>query len=137
MQNKSFESVKDRLSEIGISDDNAKNFWNTIRTNINTIDEIRSWKDIIENDFEIDSIDKKLIQDAHYLLPNEPWDKNTWKSWTDLLSQKTGLTGKNLFLPLRIALTGRESGPELALFILILGREKLLNRLKLHLGQVK
>ena len=71
------------------------------------------------------------------MLPNEPWDKNTWKSWTDLLSQKTGLTGKNLFLPLRIALTGRESGPELALFILILGREKLLNRLKLHLGQVK
>lgn len=137
LQNKSFETVKDRLSEMGISDDNAKNFWNTIRTNINTIDEIKSWKDIIENDFEIDSIDKKLIQDAHDLLPNDPWDKNTWKSWTDLLSQKTGLTGKNLFLPLRIALTGRESGPELALFIILLGREKLLNRLKLHLGKVK
>ena len=47
-------------------------------------------------------------------LPAEPWDSTTWKTWTDALKTSSGRKGKQLFMPLRLALTGLDHGPELA-----------------------
>ena len=41
----------------------------------------------------------------------------------------TGRKGRELFHPLRLALTGRESGPELAALLPLIGRAKALARL--------
>ena len=46
------------------------------------------------------------------------------------LKQETGLKGKELFMPIRRALTGQEHGPELKDLILLMGRLKVLNRLQ-------
>ena len=48
----------------------------------------------------------------------------------------TGLKGKGLYHPLRIALTGAESGPELVGIIRVLGREGTLQRLDHCLSQL-
>ncbi|HEX6071033.1 MAG TPA: hypothetical protein VFZ18_14455, partial [Longimicrobiaceae bacterium] len=40
-----------------------------------------------------------------------------------------GARGKTLFMPLRLALTGEEHGPELARVAYLLGRERVLERL--------
>ncbi len=59
------------------------------------------------------------IEDAAFaaraaeLLPPEPWDENTWGVWTKAVTAATGRKGRDLFHPLRLALTARESGPEL------------------------
>ena len=45
------------------------------------------------------------------------------------LSKKTGISGKKLFLPLRLKLTGRESGPEMKKIINILGKNEIIRRL--------
>jgi len=48
------------------------------------------------------------------MLPDAPWTSETWGSWTEAVKAATGRKGKALFKPLRKALTGRESGPEMA-----------------------
>ena len=37
------------------------------------------------------------------LLPPAPWDETTWKSWTEAVKEATGVKGKALFMPLRLA----------------------------------
>ncbi len=46
------------------------------------------------------------------------------------LQKETGLKGKKLFMPVRVAVTGQCHGPELDKTFLLLGREKLLARLE-------
>ncbi len=63
------------------------------------------------------------------LLPEEPWDESTWGQWTRALKAATGRKGRALFHPSRLALTGREEGPELAALLPLIGRLKAEARL--------
>ncbi len=69
------------------------------------------------------------VKQAKSLLPDEPWDGDTWNQWTSAIKQQTGRKGRGLFMPLRKALTGMEHGPELAAILLLVGRERVLERL--------
>ena len=62
-------------------------------------------------------------------LPPEPWDATTWKALTQAISAKTGAKGKALFHPLRLALTGRDKGPEMAALLPLIGRDRAVKRL--------
>jgi nondiscriminating glutamyl-tRNA synthetase len=44
------------------------------------------------------------------------------------LAQRLGLSGRNLYMPLRAALTGRTRGPDLEKVFILLGKEKALKR---------
>lgn len=135
IQNIPFERASDRLEQDGISGESAEKFWNVIRTNINNIHEAKKWWDIV-GDNPIDTnkiVNKDVIIAAKELLPEDPWNENTWSEWTGKIAAKTGLKGKELYLPIRIALTGETSGPELATFILFLGKEKVQKRLDYYL----
>jgi len=46
------------------------------------------------------------------------------------LKEATGRKGKALFLPLRLALTGREHGPDMGALLPLIGREEALARLQ-------
>ena len=70
------------------------------------------------------------LRKAAALLPQEPWDVETWRSWTDAVKQSTGKKGKDLFMPLRLALTGVEHGPELKVLLPLIGRDRALRRLR-------
>jgi glutamyl-tRNA synthetase len=48
---------------------------------------------------------------------------------TDDLKRSTGKKGRELFHPLRLALTGRESGPEMAGLVGRMGRSRAISRL--------
>ena len=50
-------------------------------------------------------------------------------TWTKKLSQVTGKKGKELYMPLRLCLTGQNKGPEMADLILMMGRDKVIKRL--------
>lgn len=49
------------------------------------------------------------------------------------VQKESGVKGKNLFMPVRLALTGEEHGPELGLIAYVLGKEEVLKRLKAFL----
>ena len=63
-------------------------------------------------------------------LPPAPWDEATWPAWTGALKEATGRKGKALFLPLRLALTGEEHGPEMKTLLPLIGPEKVAQRLR-------
>ncbi|MGE5474000.1 MAG: glutamate--tRNA ligase [Ignavibacteriales bacterium] len=48
------------------------------------------------------------------------------------IQNQTGIKGKNLYMPIRVALTGQVHGPEIVEILKILGREKLIKRLSKH-----
>jgi glutamyl-tRNA synthetase len=75
-----------------------------------------------------------LVAQGAELLPPEPWDDSTWSAWTKAVSGSTGAKGRALFHPLRLALTGRDSGPEMKKLLPLIGRERALVRLKGEAG---
>ena len=46
------------------------------------------------------------------------------------VQKDTGVKGKNLYMPVRAALTGNVHGPELSNIMIILGKNELLRRLE-------
>jgi glutamyl-tRNA synthetase len=120
-----WEAVKGRL-EYG-----SEAFWIAVRGNIENLSDSKTWFDIITKGINplIADEDKSFIMEAKDLLPPEPWDMTTWKAWTDAVKSATGRKGKALFMPLRLALTGLDHGPELAQLLPLIGRERALERL--------
>ena len=64
-------------------------------------------------------------------MPPDPWSDETWDEWTGKVKELTGRNGKELFLPVREAFTGLSHGPEMKKLIQLLGRDKILERVKL------
>tara|TARA_B100000676_G_C17266443_1_gene430782 strand:- start:48 stop:251 length:204 start_codon:yes stop_codon:yes gene_type:complete len=64
------------------------------------------------------------------LLPADPWDEETWKNWVKSIQSATGRRGKDLFRPLRLALSGLDHGPELNLLLPLIGRRRVIERLQ-------
>ena len=123
-----FASVKDRLQVLGLAADEA--FWLAVRGNLETLKDALVWWQVVKGPQAPVSTDGALLASAVTLLPQEPWDQTTWGAWTAAIKAETGLSGRNLFMPLRLALTGHEHGPELKALLPLIGRERALQRLK-------
>ena len=128
VQKLNFDEVSERLKNINEKID--EKFWNTIRSNLETVEGVKQWSDIVFDSKSIEAEDKEYIKSAMELIPDDPWDENTWELWTSAIKEKTGRKGKELFLPLREAFTGMSHGPEMKLLIQLIGREKILERVK-------
>ena len=128
VQKLNFDEVSKRLKNIDEKID--EKFWNTIRSNLETVEGIKQWSDIVFDSKLIEAEDREYIKSAMELIPDDPWDENTWELWTSAIKEKTGRKGKELFLPLREAFTGMSHGPEMKLLIQLIGREKILERVK-------
>lgn len=106
-------------------------FWLAIRGNIELLSEARLWHNVTDGDIipPVQEGEDDFLKEAASLLPPEPWDETTWKAWTTAVREKTGRSGKALFHPLRLALTGEEQGPELRDLLPLIGRTRALARL--------
>ncbi|WP_315920084.1 glutamate--tRNA ligase [Mesorhizobium sp. SP-1A] len=127
-----FEQVRDRLAILGVSDSRAAPFWQAVRGNCDKLSDAALWWRIVKEgpleQPEFSDEDREFLRQAFDLLPEEPWDATIWKDWTAAVKEATGRKGKSLFMPLRLALTGLSSGPELADLLPLLGREGTLAR---------
>jgi glutamyl-tRNA synthetase len=128
----SFEEAQERLAELGIRGDLAEPFWLAVRGNLDTMKDAETWWRVVSEgpagEPELSDEDRAFVREAFDLLPQEPWDGATWKLWTDQVKEKTGRKGRALFMPLRLALTGLHSGPEIAGLLPLLRREGTLAR---------
>jgi glutamyl-tRNA synthetase len=124
-----YEEVAEELRALGV--DEGPRFWEAIRGNVASLAEARLWHEIIRGRVsnDLNAEDRQLLSEAKSLLPPEPWDRSSWSAWTNALKARTGRTGKSLFRPLRLALTGREHGPELALLMPLIGKSEVERRL--------
>ena len=106
-------------------------FWDCIKHNISNISEVFEWIRVIDEPINIDiDIEYEYLNVAQDLLPNEPWNIKTWDQWILKIKEKTERKGKDLFMPIRLALTGKTKGPELNKLILLMGYNKVIERLK-------
>ncbi len=130
--NMNFSLAKPSLERLGV--EASEEFWQAIHGNINTINEILDWWKICYEDLEIDFDSKKdnaiFLKEACEYLPQGTWDLSTWDEWIGEVKKKTGKMGKQLFMPIRLALTGKDSGPELKLLLPIIGRDIVIKRLQ-------
>lgn len=122
-----FEAVRDRLPAGATAA-----FWHAVRGNLDLLGEARGWWDVLAG-----TIVPPVIEgEAEYLraaldaLPPEPWDDAVWTTWTNQLRGATGRRGKPLFLPLRLALTGEDHGPEMQALLPLIGRDRAAERLR-------
>lgn len=58
------------------------------------------------------------------------------KPLTKQIQKETGVKGRNLFMPIRIAVSGQMHGPELPLLIEVLGKEKAINHIEQVMTQI-
>lgn len=124
-----YAAVADRLAALGVSGPQAEAFWLAVRGNLNTLADARDWAQVCFGDAEGVREDEAFLAEAAALLPAEPFGPETWRVWTEALKAKTGRKGRALFHPLRLALTGRETGPELAALLPLMRRARALGRL--------
>ena len=120
-----WEAVKDRLGY------GNEAFWLAVRGNLEKLSDAKAWHEIIAGKIMpiVVAEDRGFVSDAAKSLPAEPWDSTTWKTWTEALKLASGRKGKQLFMPLRLALTGLDHGPELAALLPLIGRQKVMDRL--------
>jgi len=104
--------------------------WLAVRGNIDRLENVAAWLQVCRGVIDPVIEDAALCQKAAELLPAEPWDETTWHGWTISLRSAVGKSGRALFHPLRLALTGRENGPELKLLLPLIGRARALARLQ-------
>ena len=127
-----YEAVAQRLEAMDIG--GGEEFWLAVRSNLTLLAEAKDWWLVVEGPLQPVMTDATFCRQAAALLPAEPWDHTTWGSWTAEVKQATGIKGKALFQPLRLALTGREHGPELKLLLPLIGRERAAARLEGNSG---
>jgi glutamyl-tRNA synthetase len=123
-----YATVAERLAAMGVGGGAA--FWEAVRSNLATLADAGPWWQVVSARLEPVMADAPLCREAAKLLPPEPWDGNTWSAWSAAVKEATGAKGKALFGPLRLALTGREHGPELKALLPFIGRARAAARLE-------
>lgn len=127
-----FGDARTRLAALGIEGPKAEPFWLAVRGNLDIFADAARWWSIVREGPvvkpELPAEDLEFVRSAFGLLPPEPWDHSTFRLWADRVKEATGRKGKALFAPLRLALTGLSSGPELADLMPLMGREGILAR---------
>ena len=122
------DAVAQHLATLGLSV--SPEMWEAVRGNIETLGDVRTWLDVVNGPLAPHIEDAGLCATAAGLLPPEPWNAETWSAWTAAVREATGVKGRQLFHPLRLALTGRDAGPELRALLPLIGRERAEARLK-------
>jgi glutamyl-tRNA synthetase len=123
-----FESVRNRLPA-GTSEAD----WMLLRPNLERLADFAGWRDVLDGDIAPPALghdERLLLKEAGSVAGDLDWSAETWRALTDELKRTTGKKGRDLFHPLRLALTGRDSGPEMAGLLARMGKARALRRLE-------
>ena len=112
-----------RLEALGA--DLGETFWNAVRANLTVFADVEEWAQVVRGPVTPIVEDAGFLAEAAALLA----DTLDWSAWAEAVKAKTGAKGRTLFRPLRLALTGKDHGPEMGPLLALIGREKALKRL--------
>jgi glutamyl-tRNA synthetase len=103
--------------------------WHAVRPNLEKIAEAEAIWRLVTGPIEAPELsdeDRAYCAEAAEALV---WSDNPWAALTGHLKETTGRKGKALFLPLRLALTGQASGPDMGELLPLIGEETARRRL--------
>lgn len=122
-----YHDVSDRLP-VGIGEAH----WNALRGNLVHLGEAADWLPVLAGDIappDLDDEDRTYVAAAADVAAGIDWGANPWAELTTALKERTGRKGRPLFMPLRLALTGLDHGPEMAALLPLIGCDRALSRL--------
>jgi len=122
-----YAAAKPRLAALDA--DLGEAFWHAARANLGKFEDVTLWAKVVRGPITPAVEDQAFMDQAAELLP-ETIDAGAWGVWAEAVKAKTGAKGKGLFMPLRKAITGEDHGPDMASLLPLIGREKILGRLK-------
>jgi glutamyl-tRNA synthetase len=107
--------------------------WLLLRPNLERVGDFADWYAVLCGEVDAPDLshdERLLVKDAAVAAEKLDWTGEPWRALTDELKQSSGKKGRELFHPLRLALTGRESGPEMAGLVARMGRDRAVRRLE-------
>lgn len=119
--------VRDRLP-----DGMTETAWLAIRSNLENLGDAAHWWGIVTGPLAsvpLAAEDGAFLHQAAEILGALQFDENVWRTLTNALKDATDRKGKALFLPLRLALTGMEHGPDMAALLPLIGQAEAVRRL--------
>jgi glutamyl-tRNA synthetase len=122
-----FTVVADRLPA-GASEQD----WLLLRGNLERLADFTDWLTVLRGEIKspvLDHDERQVVREASAVAERLDWAAEPWRTLTAELKTVTGRKGRELFHPLRLALTGRESGPEMAGLVSAMGKERAIRRL--------
>jgi glutamyl-tRNA synthetase len=123
-----FAAVADRLPPSATEQD-----WLLLRPNLVRLSDFADWFAVLHGDVDPPDLsheERLLLKEAAAAAEALDWSAEPWRGLTDELKRSSGKKGRELFHPLRLALTGRESGPEMAGLVARMGRDRAIRRLE-------
>jgi glutamyl-tRNA synthetase len=123
-----YAAVADRLPE-GVTEED----WLLLRPNLERLADFAGWYAVLRGEIEPPELgheERLLVKEAASLAEQTDWAAEPWRALTEELKRSSGKKGRELSHPLRLALTGRDSGPEMAGLLQRMGRERAIGRLE-------
>ena len=123
-----YAAVADQLPGGAKEDD-----WLALRGNLERLSDFAGWFAVLHGEIEppqLDHDERLLVKEAAAIAKRLDWRAEPWRALTDELKRTTGKKGRDLFHPLRLTLTGLESGPEMAALLLVIGKDRAVRRLE-------
>jgi glutamyl-tRNA synthetase len=123
-----YAAVADRLPSDATEED-----WQLLRPNLQRLFDFENWLAVLRGDIDppvLSHEERLVVKDAAATAEGLDWSAEPWRALTDELKRTSGKKGRELFHPLRLALTGRESGPEMAGLVARMGRDRAVQRLE-------
>jgi glutamyl-tRNA synthetase len=124
-------SYEEIFDKIGDGKCPSKSVFDLVHENVEKMSDFEMWKHVFSDnfrcEFEFADEERKILLVAHDLLEEHNID-----SWIQRLKETTRADGKNLYMPLRIALTGLQHGPNLVDIVKKLGISKTKQRISAH-----
>jgi glutamyl-tRNA synthetase len=123
-----FAAVAERLPD-GIGEPE----WLALRGNLAHLAEAGDWIPVVQGSIgvpEISGDDRAFLGEAAALAGTLDWSQDPWQALTGALKASSGRKGRALFHPLRLAITGRDSGPEMGPLVRLIGKPRTIERLE-------
>ena len=118
-----YEAVTEQLSTMGIG--GGEDFWLAVRGNLAVLTEAEGWWRVVSGPIEPVIANADLCEEAAELAAAGAMGRHDLAALVCRRKEATDVKGKALFQPLRLALTGREHGPELKLLLPLIGRQRV------------
>ncbi|KXG74810.1 glutamate--tRNA ligase [Thermotalea metallivorans] len=113
--------MKDRLSYVGEIVDKGEIFFTA---------EIKPESQEAEEILKLEHLPQLLEVFARKIQGVETVDEDTVQNIFKEIQKETGIKGKNLFMPIRVVLTGAVHGPDLPLILKVIGKQNILSRIE-------
>ena len=121
-----YAAVAERLPDAASEAD-----WLLLRPNLGRVSDFADWFEIVGGEIappDLAHDERLMMREAATVAEEIDWAEAPWPALTGALKERTGRKGRELFHPLRLALTGRDSGPEMAGLLQRIGQDRAIRR---------